>query len=89
MEVISAGMRKTPEKNVFINDVSYVQITDTISNVAFVLDPNENAGIVICPISSDEGRTVSLGLCWDIDLAAGREIEKTVNFSIMAHRPRR
>ena len=88
MEIISAGTKKTPAKNALITDVSYVQLTDTLSNVAFVLDPNENAGVVICPVSSKEGRTVSVALCWDVDLAAGREIEKTVNFSIMAHRPR-
>ena len=88
MEIISAGTKKTPEKNALINDVSYVQLTDMFSNVAFVLEPNESAGVVICPVSSKDGRTISVALCWDVDLAAGREIEKTVNFSIMAHRPK-
>lgn len=88
-EIISAGTRKNPENNTFTSEVSYVQLTDTLSNVAFVLVPNENAGVVVSQSDTQGGRTVSVSLCWDVDLAAGREVEKNVTLSIMASRPRR
>ncbi len=92
-EIISAGTRKNPENNTFTGEVSYVQLTDTLSNVAFVLVPNENAGVVVSRTENAAGRTVSVSLCWDVYLSGATadtrsEIEKNVTLSIMASRNR-
>lgn len=78
----------------FAKKISYVQITDTSNDISFVYEPNEQCDMVCMPLvfrrpsSSSESPTVSgnafvASLCWNIELEAGKEIEKTINYSII------
>lgn len=80
--------------------VSYAQITDTSNDISFVYEPNEMCDMVCMPMifrrpssSSDtptvSGNTFIASLCWSIELGAGREIEKTINYSIIVPKKRR
>lgn len=88
---------KTPESLDFMRNVDAFQIADTDNNVVFTFEPNETANLVTYPIvfmrkktdSTDlepAGRTLSLSLAWDVDLAAGMEMEKTINLAIVPGR---
>lgn len=74
--------------------VSFVQITDTSNDISFVYEPNEMCDVVCMPVifrrpsSSSDAPTVSgnsfvASLCWNVELEAGKEIEKTINYSII------
>lgn len=80
--------------------ISFVQITDSSNNISFVYEPNEEAGICCRPLyfkrpvnnaSSNKvsGTTFVASLFWDVDLAAGMEMEKTINFTIITPKKRR
>ena len=62
--------------------------------------PNEEAGVTFFPVSikrrnmdtdilQNESRTFVAALMWDVDLAAGMEVEKTINLTITQTRKRR
>ena len=81
-------------------DISFLQITDTSNNISFVYEPNEEAGISCRPLyfkrpvidsSTPQiaGTTFVSSLFWDVDLPAGRELEKTINFTIITPKKRR
>ena len=74
--------------------ISYVQITDTSNDISFVYEPNEICDLVCMPIifrrpsSASDSPTISgnafvASLCWNLELEAGKEIEKTINYSII------
>lgn len=100
MEVLSNGEKKElvtdDSKNSVINKVSFAQIVDTQSNVAFIFEPNENASLIYSQISfmrpNDKeenviaGRTFSVAFAWDVQLPPGMEMEKTINFTIVANK---
>ena len=77
-----------------------VQITDCNSNVSFTFMPNEEAGVTYFPVTfkrrnmdtdilQNESRTFVTAFIWDVDLAAGMEIEKTISLTITHTRKRR
>ena len=78
------------------NGISVVQITDSLDNSSFVFEPNEDAGFMCTPItfSRPDGslkipeatKTFTAALYWNVDLAAGMEMEKTINLSVIAAR---
>ncbi len=79
---------------------SAVQITDSNSSVSFMFTPNEEAGVTYFPVAfkrrnmdtdilQNESRTFVAAFIWDVDLAAGMEIEKTINLTITQTRKRR
>ena len=79
--------------------ISFAQISDTLNDISFIYEPNEMCDIVCMPIffrrpssKSDtpviSGNTYMLSLCWSIELAAGKEIEKTINYSIVVPKRR-
>ncbi len=83
-----------------ITGVDTVQVTDRMNNVSFMFEPNEDASLVFFPVvfhrrpdNSDElkeaGRTLALSFVWDVDLAGGMEMEKTINLTIAYSRKRR
>ncbi len=83
-----------------VNDVEVVQLTDTDNGVSFVFEPNEASGFSFIPIifkrpeyaSGDlveAGMTFASALFWDVSLEAGKEMEKTINFSIFNEHKRR
>ena len=80
--------------------VSYFQLTDTSNDISFVYEPNEMCDMVFMPIifrrpsSSSDTPTVSgnafvASLCWNVELEAGKEIEKTINYSIIVPKKNR
>ena len=80
--------------------VSYMQITDTSNDISFVYEPNEMCDAVFMPIifrrpsSSSDTPTISgnafvASLCWNVELEAGKEIEKTINYSIIVPKKNR
>ncbi|MDE6773507.1 MAG: hypothetical protein K2J14_02660, partial [Treponemataceae bacterium] len=81
------------------NDVSYLQITDRANDVSFVYEPNENASVTGMPLffrrpGADgtvrvAGTTFVAALCWNVDLAAGGEMEKTIVFTIITPKKRK
>jgi len=97
LEVVAAGQHKEldaySDENTVLRDISAVQITDTESNISFIFEPNENAGLTFAPILFmrpdafgnivPAGLTFTLSLFWSVNLSAGMEMEKTVNFSII------
>jgi len=97
LEVVSGGkhteVNAYSSSNAVMHDVSAVQITDTSSDVSFIFEPNESAGLTYTPIifmrpdisgkNVPAGMTFSCALFWDVNLSAGMEMEKTINFSIM------
>lgn len=73
--------------------VSVLQITDTVNNTSFLFEPNEEAGFNCAEITfnrpdesgkmNEASHTFTTGLYWNVDLAAGMEMEKTINLSIV------
>jgi hypothetical protein len=95
---ISVNSMTLPDIN--YRDVSIVQITDADNKISFVLEPNEAAEFTCSqivfkrPDDNDEelsvaGTTFSTALVWDVELSAGMEMEKTINFSIINMRRKR
>ena len=91
---------KTPDNLEFMRNVDAFQIVDSDNNVVFTFEPNETANLVTYPIvfmrkktdSTDlepAGRTLSISLAWDVDLAAGMEMEKTINLAIVPGKKRK
>lgn len=75
-------------------NISNILIKDKKSTLYFVIEPNEecNASSTVIntlrPVSEEEIKTVSktlvTSLYWNIELAAGMEIEKNINLSIIS-----
>ncbi len=95
-DIIVNGERKNlevPQHFNTENNVSVFQITDTTNNISFVFEPNEDCSFVCMPISfkrQDEkgnnietSNTLSTSLYWNVELAAGMEVEKTINLMIV------
>ncbi len=103
VEVISSDDRHElplAKKTVSMKNISYIQVTDFSNDISFVFEPNEYASICCStlyfkrPNISNETSKISANtfitsLCWDVDLSAGMEMEKTINFSIITPRKRR
>nr|MCR5290043.1 DUF1926 domain-containing protein [Treponema sp.] len=102
LEIVDAGERQFidtyeqyPE---LLGDVSAVQLVDELHGISFILTPNENSGFCSNPIvfmrPDNNGamaavtRTYSFALFWDVQLAPGLEIEKTINLGILTLRKR-
>ena len=103
LDLISDGngiSYETADEPVVKKDISFVQITDTSSNISFVYEPNEEAGISCQPLLFKRPdlnsktpqiaeNTFTASLFWEFDLAGGMEIEKTINFTIITPKKRR
>ena len=83
-----------------VKKVSYMQITDTSNDILFGYEPNEICDIVCLPIifrrpsaGSDlptiSGNAFVASLCWNIELMAGKEIEKNITYSITVPKKKR
>ena len=83
-----------------VKKVSYMQITDTSNDILFGYEPNEICDIVCLPIifrrpsvGSDlptiSGNAFVASLCWNIELLAGKEIEKNITYSITVPKKKR
>ena len=76
-----------------------MQVVDTHSDVSFIFEPNEESSFVHSQISfmrpnqNEEtvvaGRTLAITFVWDVQLAPEMEMEKTINFTLVADKKRR
>lgn len=77
----------------FAKRVTDIQITDTSNDISFVYTPNDPCDFVCMPMlfrrpssSSDTptiaGNAFVVSLCWNIELEAGKEIEKNITYTI-------
>ncbi len=100
VEAISAGERKefSPFDSEQLKDLSFLQVTDSVNDISFTFEPNENAECGCQDLMFNRptaqglaaaGRTLCAYLCWDINLSAGMEMEKTVVFTIITPKRRR
>ena len=76
-----------------LSDVEGIWVTDQDNKITFVFEPNESCGLSFVPIVFSRPEytsgelipacmTFANTLFWDIELAPGMEMEKTINFSI-------
>lgn len=79
--------------------ISYIQLTDSSNDISFVFEPNEECDLVCMPVvfrrpSKDSetpeisGTAFVTSLAWNVELAPGGEMEKTINFSIIVPKKR-
>lgn len=83
-----------------LKDVEGIWITDTDNNITFVFESNENCGLTFAPIVFNRpeyttgelvpaSMTFANAMFWDIELAPGMEMEKTINFSVYTSKRKR
>lgn len=103
VEVISKEVRhelESKKKAANASAVSWMQVTDSSNDISFVFEPNEDAFVTCMPIvfhrpkiGKNEpqiaGTTFVTSFCWNVELSAGMEMEKTVNFTIITPKKRR
>jgi len=76
-----------------------ILITDTSNDISFVYDPNDPCDLVCNlvyfrrPSSSNDALTITgnsfmASLCWNIDLEAGKTIEKNITYSLIVPKKR-
>jgi 4-alpha-glucanotransferase len=81
------------DKSGSLSDVSAVQISDSENDLSFMFEPNENCRFSFFPIMFKRpeyngteivptAMTFAAAMFWNVELEPGREMEKTVNFSI-------
>ncbi len=78
--------------------ISYVQVDDIVSDVQFVFEPNENAGISVSPLvitrplggkMAPRYQATTLVFFWHMDLAPGYETAQPLSCRIVTGRKRR
>ncbi len=95
-ELILRGNKKAvPADSPYTADggVSLLQIVDNADRISFLFEPNEECGFSSATIPfrrldagnkiREVSRTLVAGFFWNVDLAADRAMEKTINLSIM------
>ncbi|NLM00856.1 MAG: DUF1926 domain-containing protein [Treponema sp.] len=94
IEVIASEAKEQACPNqIFIRqkNVSYVRLSDKISDVTFDFQPNENSGICIQPlnlsrnlqnINEKQYEATTFSFFWYVDIGPGFEVEKTLFMSI-------
>ena len=76
-----------------LRNVDIIRLTDKQSGISFGLEPNENCGFCYYPIIFKRpdfyanqivpvNMTFVSTMYWDIELAPGKETERTINFTI-------
>lgn len=96
VEVIKNGEKSVPvieKKGFALEDISYAKVKDAANQIAFIFEPNEDAKLCCMPLTfrrpkstkqlSTAGTTFVTSICWDIDLDAGKEMEKFISFNIV------
>lgn len=77
-----------------LQNIQIVRMSDQPNGISFVFEPNEKCGFCFNPIKymrpladksklSAAGVTYASSLFWDINIEAGRETEKSINFTII------
>lgn len=95
-----SSVLEAPSEPQCIKTCSYVQVIDTAHDISFVYEPNENADVVCMPLSFHRmqknsetpqvvGTSLVTSLCWNVDLPAGMETEKTIAVTMLIPKKRR
>mgnify|MGYP002624014135 CR=1 FL=1 len=101
--VISQGQRFALDARTepgTLSSCSFMQITDCAHDISFVYEPNENADVTCMPLLFHRpklgsaqpqvaGTTFVASLCWNVELSAGMEMEKTISFTVLVPKKRR
>ncbi|MBQ5491834.1 MAG: DUF1926 domain-containing protein [Treponema sp.] len=76
--------------------VSTLLLTNAANKTSFVFEPNENSGFALLPVQFKRphkdiqpvqtSETFCVSFFWDVDLPAGREMEKNVSISFVSAR---
>ena len=71
-------------------------LTNAANKTSFVFEPNENSGFALLPVQFKRphkdiqpvqtSETFCVSFFWDVDLPAGREMEKNVSISFVSAR---
>jgi len=81
-------------RNDFLKDIDLVRLSDPLGGISFTFEPNEKSHYIFYPLlryKMDENRVLSENPCqmtfvstlfWDVNIDSGKEIEKTINFTI-------
>ena len=83
-----------------LNNVQAYYLTDTDNEISFMFEPNEEADLSFVPIIFNRpeymtgelmsaGMTFANTMIWNVELEAGMEMEKTINFSIYSQHKKR
>ena len=96
-EAVVCDARETPcSGRTYIRQsgISFVQLTDTASETAFIFEPNESCGFYLTPFYTDlqtaDGSFIkqyeahTCAFYWNVDLLPGMETEKILNLTIKA-----
>ncbi|MGI5172081.1 DUF1926 domain-containing protein [Treponema sp. OMZ 840] len=96
-EIVVNDVRENPltdRQYIRQSGISFVQLTDTASEINFIFEPNESCGFYLEPfytsVHSDDGSTLTqyeahtCAFYWDIELLPGMETEKILNLTIKA-----
>jgi hypothetical protein len=82
-EIINSAKQYVKNRN-----VTYVLTTDVLNNVSFATEPNEKSGFVYSPITSAATPMVKSIHFWNISLDPEKEMEKTLNLTIITPKKR-
>ncbi len=100
-ELIHSGKRETvplTKPTNFESGIQTLVLTNTPNKTSFVFEPNEDAGFALLPLTfsrpcAEDGtlfasRSYCISFFWEVDLAAGMEMEKTVSISFVTAKKR-
>ncbi len=92
--VLDGDTRRLEATQAFKADgkVSALRVTDSGDRLQFNFEPNENAGFITDTLTfmrpdaynsiGEDSKTLITSFFWDVDLPAGRAVEKNINFSV-------
>ena len=97
LEVVADNQHITPnviERFEKKNGVSMTVFTDTVANISFMFETNEEAGFIYAPVCFKKDNAqipyaVSGAFSWKIDLMPNMETEKIINLNIVTPRQKR
>lgn len=92
-EIDTKSSSKSVNSDGKLTNVDDFLLTDTDNGISFLFEPNESSGLAFEPILFrrpeyasgeivDAGMTFSGTIFWDLNIEPGKEIEKTINFSV-------
>ena len=74
-------------KNQYFNNIDSIRLSDTEGGISFTFEPNEKSHYIYYPLVSELNSkivhmTFVSTMFWDVSIEPGKEIEKTINFTI-------
>lgn len=99
-EIDTKSSSKSVHSDGKLMNVDDFLLTDTDNGISFLFEPNESSGLAFVPILFkrpeyvsgeivDAGMTFSGTIFWELNIEPGKEIEKTINFSVFNEHKRK